>query len=51
MARYKVCYEGFAYVEADNEEEARENYENGYIIYGEEEINEVKKIRDFFINI
>ena len=26
MAKYKVYYSGFAYVEADSEEEARETY-------------------------
>ena len=36
--KYKVCFSGFAYVEAENEENAQEIYEDGDIQYEENEV-------------
>ena len=45
MAKWKVSFKGFAYVEADTQEEAEEMYEEGGIVYEEKEVHteEVKK--------
>lgn len=44
MAVYKIYYSGFAYVEADNEDEAKEIYWDNGSISEEEIINEVRFI-------
>ena len=45
MSKYKVNFHGFAYVEADDEDEAREKAEDGIYAYAEweSEVNEVDK--------
>lgn len=49
MAKYKVYYSGFAYVEADSEEEAIENYE--YDSYYEEyAVDGVEEVDDFCVS-
>lgn len=49
MAKYKVYYSGFAYVEADSADEAAENYEYDsiYEIYG---VDRVEEVDDFGID-
>lgn len=48
MAKYKVYYSGFAFIEADNEEEAKELYYDDYdIVYEEKQVDEVEEIDDF----
>ena len=42
MAVYKIYYSGFAYVEADNEDEAEEIYWDNASIFEEETITEVR---------
>lgn len=46
--KYKVSYTGFAYVEADSEEEAREKvlYEEE-AIYSETEVDDIEKVDEF----
>ena len=51
MARYKVSYSGFAYVKADNEDEARELFEDEDFVYSEEEITEVEEVDDFWVTL
>ena len=50
MAKYKVYYSGFAYVEADNVEEAEEDYEYSNI-YDERQIDEVEEVDEFIVDI
>lgn len=46
MAKYKVYYSGFAYVEADSAEEAEENYEYDNT-YEERRIEKVREVDKF----
>ena len=50
MAKYKVYYSGFAYVEADSEEEALEtyDYDSVYEEYGVDRIEEVDEFGVYF---
>lgn len=48
MAKYKVYYSGFAYVEADSEEDALEDYED-FAAYEERHIDSVEEVDDFII--
>lgn len=50
--KYKVSFTGWAYVEADSEEEAREKvmYEDD-AIYKEEECTSVEEMDDFVVNL
>lgn len=50
MAKYKVYYSGFAYVEADSAEEAEEDYDYSSI-YDERQIDEVEEVDEFIVNI
>ena len=46
--KYKVEYTGFAYVEADDEEEAKEIFWYGLaVVYDEKEITSVNEIDEF----
>ncbi len=47
MARYKVEFSGFAYVEADSKEEAQELFENDDCIYSERDIDGIVTIKEF----
>lgn len=50
--KYKVFYTGFAYVEADSEEEAREKvlYEDE-AIYSETQANNIEEIEEFEVKL
>ena len=48
MAKYKVCYSGMAYVEADSEDEALDNYESDFI-YDERIPDSVEKVDEFVV--
>lgn len=50
--KYKVSFTGWAYVEADSEEEAREKvmYEDD-AIYKEEECTSVEEMDDFVVDL
>lgn len=50
MPKYKVYYSGFAYVEADSEEEAMEDYEFSSV-YEEKQINSVEEVDEFEIEL
>lgn len=51
MAKYKVCFSGFAYVEAANAQEAAEAWEAGDEIYGEREWEEVEEVAEFPVEV
>ena len=50
MAKYKVSYSGFAYVEADSPEEAEEIYCD-YPVYDEHEPTSVEEVDVFVITL
>jgi hypothetical protein len=47
--KYIVNFSGFAYVEADSEEEAMEKYFDGEEVYKEENSPTVEEVDDFFV--
>ena len=50
--KYKVNFSGFAYVEADSEEEAREKvlYEDD-AIYSETQVDNIEEIEEFKVKL
>ncbi len=50
MPKYRVNFSGFAYVEADSEDEAREDYEFNSI-YEEKQIDNIEKVDEFTISL
>lgn len=48
MAMYKVCYSGFAYVEADTPKEAEDNYDCNDVVYEERQTDSIEEVDDFF---
>lgn len=50
MPKYKVCFSGFAYVEADNEEDAADGYDFGSV-YEETEVTSVEEVDEFVITL
>ena len=48
--KYKINFSGFAYVEADNEDEAVENF-NVDELYREEEIECIEEVDEFAISM
>lgn len=51
MGKYKVYYEGYMYVEAEDENEAMEIADDGYdVIYEEKEIIRCIKVDDFEVD-
>ena len=51
MKKYKVEFSGFVYVEAEDEEDAKEKYNDGETIYEESEVNSVKQVSDFHVSL
>lgn len=51
MAKYKVAFSGFAYVEADDEEEAKELFQNDEADYMETEIDSAEEVDEFFVRL
>jgi hypothetical protein len=49
--KYKVSYSGFAYVEADDEDEAQMAYEDHDTIYAEEWIEAIEEVDEFTVYI
>ncbi len=47
IAKFKIRYSGFAYVEADSIEEAEEMYSDRNTLYEEWQINEVIEVDEF----
>ena len=50
MAKYKVNYSGFAYVEADTPEEAEDIYEH-FSVYEETQIDSVEEVDEFIVEL
>lgn len=46
MARFKVCYSGYAYVEADTADEAEDNFVYGINDFEEKTIDLVLEVDD-----
>ncbi len=51
MAKYKIEYEGFMYVEADSREEAEQKYFDDDYIYVETGEYEVFEVSDFIVDL
>ena len=51
MAKYKVYFSGFAYVEADSAEEAEDIYHDGDTDYEEHQVDEVEEVDEFAVCI
>lgn len=47
--KYKVSYRGFAYVEAENPEEAEEKKNEGDEIYSESWTESIEEVDDFIV--
>lgn len=51
MAKYRISFSGFAYVEADSAEEAEEMYWDEDYAYEECEVEEVELVDDFTVDL
>lgn len=52
MAKYKVSYSGFVYVEADTAEEAEEKtFDEVEEIYSEKQVNAVIEVDEFVVEL
>lgn len=51
MAKYKVCYSGYAYVEAGTDVEAREKYFDDQVIYEDMSVDVVVEIDEFGVEV
>ena len=51
MAKWRINYEGFAFIEADTLEEAKDKFDNGESIWDEVEQSEPIEIGEFEIEI
>ena len=49
MAKYKVSFSGFAYIEANDEEEAKDLLYFDEFSYKETQIDEVEEVDDFVV--
>ena len=51
MAKYKVEFRGFVYVEADNAEEAEEKFDDEDYVFAEYGITSVEEIDEFKVRV
>lgn len=51
MKRYKIYFDGFAYVEADNEAEAQENFFEEIHIFSECGITAIDEVDEFIVKV
>ena len=49
MKKYKVSYSGFAYVEAENMQEEKFEYDDS--VYQEQAVDNVEEIDDFLVSM
>lgn len=49
--RFKVNFTGFAYVEAESEDEAIDKFNSGDDVYKEYEADSVEEVSDYLIHI
>lgn len=51
MKKYKVEYSGFAYIEADNKQDAEENFDLDNAIFAEWGVDAVQEVDDFTVEV
>lgn len=51
MAKYKISFSGFAYVEADTEEDALELFDDDLDIFREQRIDSVTEVDEFVVEV
>ena len=51
MAKFKVCYSGYAYVEAGDDVEAREKYFDDRVTYEEMSVDVVVEVDEFGVEV
>lgn len=51
MKKYKVEYSGFAYVYADDPQDAEENFDRDYAEYDEYGVDSVQEVDDFVVEV
>ena len=51
MAKYKVSFSGFAYVNAESQESALEAYFDGLSVYEESGVDAVEEVDEFEVRI
>ena len=51
MAKYKISFSGFAYVEADTEEDALELFDDDLDIFREQRIDSVTEVDEFMVEV
>lgn len=49
--RYKVKFSGFAYVEADNKDEAEECFDDDDFSYKETSVDSIEEVDDFVVEL
>jgi hypothetical protein len=51
MSKYKVYFEGYVYVEAEDEDEAMDIAQDGFdVIYEEKEWGDIEEVDDFAVD-
>ena len=51
VAKYKISFSGFAYVEADDRDEALEMFDDDLDIFREQGIDEVTEVDEFTVEV
>lgn len=51
MKKYKVSYSGFAYVLAENKQDAEDKFDNDNCTYGELHIESIDRVSEFVVEI
>ena len=51
MAKYKISFSGFAYVEANSEEDAIEMFDDDLDIFREQRIDAVTEVDEFTVEV
>ena len=51
MARFKVCYSGYAYVEAESDVEAKQKFLDDQVIYDDMSIDFAYEVDEFGVEV
>lgn len=51
MKKYRVEYSGFAYIEAENKQDAEENFDRDSAIFDEYSVDSVHEVDDFTVEV
>ena len=51
MAKFKVAFKGFAFIEADSAEEAEEKFDDQDYVYCEYGIDSIEEVDEFAVSI